>query len=78
MTKITKGVFEPDDPLYEVVNGRRYALYNCAFCDGGYEHDAKGRAVVWTVHGMCCCSEMCAKLYVPHVQPRFRTLTEWR
>jgi hypothetical protein len=76
MTKIIKGVFEPDGPLYEVVNGVRYALYNCAFCDGGYLQDEKGRAIVWCAHGMCCCSEMCAKLYVPGESPRFRTVTD--
>jgi hypothetical protein len=65
VTTIIKGTFEPDGPLYEVINGRRYAIYNCAFCDGGYEQDEMGRGIAWTSHGFACCSEVCAKMYVP-------------
>jgi hypothetical protein len=58
-----KGRFDPEGPLWETVNGVRYALHNCAFCFGGFEEDENGYAICWVSHGFVCCSEVCAVLF---------------
>ena len=68
--------FDPEGPLWETFSGKRHPTYLCAFCDGGFD-ERGGQAVAWlSKHDMLCCSEICARLYVPRKEPRLRTIDD--
>jgi hypothetical protein len=61
--------FDPEEPLWDTFNGVRYPIWFGPFCDGGFDERA-----AWDWRGsrsMLCCSEICARLYVPREEPRF-------
>ncbi len=63
--------FDPEGPLWDTFNGVHYPTWSCPFCDGGFD-ERGGRGVAWvSKHDMLCCSEICARLYVPREEPRF-------
>ena len=68
--------FDPKGPLWDRSNGGGYPTWSCAFCESGFdERDRKG--VAWlSKHKMLCCSEICAWLYVPGEEPRFRIVDD--
>jgi hypothetical protein len=68
--------FDPDGPLWDTFNGVRHPTWSCPFCNGGFD-ERSGMAVAWvSKHGMLCCSEICARLYVPREEQRFRTVDD--
>jgi hypothetical protein len=68
--------FDPEGPLWDISCGMRYPTYSCAFCDGGFD-EREGKGVAWlSKDNILCCSEMCARLYVPREEPRFRIIDD--
>ena len=62
--------FDPEGPLWDTSNGVRHPTWSCPFCNGGFD-ERGGRGVAWvSKHDMLCCSEICARLYVPRKEPR--------
>ncbi len=56
--------------------GLEYPTWSCPFCDGGFD-ERSGRGVAWvSKHEMLCCSEICARLYVPRREPRLRLVDD--
>jgi hypothetical protein len=61
--------FDPEGPLWDTFNGVRYPTWSCPFCNGGFD-ERSGRGVAWvSKHDVLCCSEICARLYVPREKP---------
>jgi hypothetical protein len=57
--------FDPESPLWDTLNGVSHPTWFCPFCNGGFD-ERDGKAVAWvSKHDMLCCSEICARLYVP-------------
>ena len=68
--------FDPEGPLWDTLNGVRHPTWSCPFCNGGFD-ERGGMAVAWvSKHDMLCCSEICARLYVPRDEPRFRAVDD--
>jgi len=68
--------FDPEGPLWDTLNGVRHPTWSCPFCNGGFD-ERSGMAVAWVSrHDMLCCSEICARLYVPREEPRFRIVDD--
>ena len=64
--------FNPEGPLWDRFNGVRYPTWSCPFCNGGFD-ERSGRGVAWvSKHDVLCCSEICARLYVPLEKPHCR------
>jgi hypothetical protein len=70
-----KVTFDPEGPLWDTsFSGMRYPTYLCAFCDGGFD-EREGKGVAWlSKDSILCCSETCARLYLPREEPRFRII----
>jgi hypothetical protein len=57
--------FDPEELLWDILNGERYPTWSCPFCDVEFD-ERSSMGVAWvSKHGMLCCSEICARLYVP-------------
>ena len=68
--------FDPEGPLWDTLNGVRFPTWSCPFCNGGFD-ERSGRGVAWvSKHDVLCCSEICARLYVPREEQRFRIIDD--
>jgi hypothetical protein len=68
--------FEPEGQLWDTFNGVRYLTWSCAFCRGWLGRTVR-KGVAWlSKHNILCCSEICARQYVPREEPRFRIVDD--
>ncbi|MGX1360737.1 hypothetical protein AB7M46_005794 [Bradyrhizobium elkanii] len=57
--------FDPEGPLWDILYGEPCPTWSCPFCHVEFD-ERSSRGVAWvSKHGMLCCSEICARLYVP-------------
>ncbi|MGY3695042.1 hypothetical protein ACVIGA_005122 [Bradyrhizobium sp. USDA 3240] len=52
--------FDPEGPLWDILNGERYPTWSCPFCNVEFDEQSSGGVAWVSKHGMLCCSEICA------------------
>ena len=62
--------FDPEGPLWDMLNGERCPTWTCPFCDVAFD-ERSSMGVAWvSKYGVLCCSEICARLCLPRQEPR--------